>query len=167
MSGLPDVDAAAQRVEALLGEFSDPAARQKAEELVRLLMEVYGAGLEHMLELADAAGEGGRAALDAFVQDKLVGSLLLIHGLHPLDAETRVREALAPIERRLNGQHLVFEGVEGGVARVRIDSNGTGAVPPGLAGAVERAVAAAAPELDGVKVETPAKLVQIGPAPGA
>lgn len=167
MPDSPDVNAVARRMETLLEGFTDPQARGRAEDLVRTLMEVYGAGLERVIELAGAAGEGGQAVLDGMVQDKLVASLLLIHGLHPFDAETRVREALAPLERRLNGQHLLFEGIDGGIARVRIDSNGSGGAPPGLAAAIERAVADAAPDLDGVKVEMPSKLVQIAPAPGS
>jgi hypothetical protein len=166
MPDSPDVNRAVQRIDALLGEF-DPQSRGKAEELVRVLMEVYGAGLGRILDLLDEAGESSQAVLESLVRDKLVASLMLIHGLHPVDAETRIQEALAPIERRLNGVQLVFEGVQGGIARIRISSNGSGAVPPGLAGAIEGAVAAAAPDLDGVNIEAPAKLVQIGLAPGA
>jgi hypothetical protein len=161
MADSPDVNEAVRRIEALLGELSDPQVRPKAEELVRVLMEIYGAGLERILAIVEESGS------EALAQDKLVASLLLIHGLHPVEVETRIREALAAIERCLTGQHLVFEGIEGGIARVRIESNGGGGVPPGLPAAVERAVSEAAPDLDGVKVDVPAKLVQIGLAPGS
>ncbi len=161
MPDLPEIDRAVERIERLLDEFSDPQIRAKAEELVGVLMEVYGAGLERIIELSD------QAIFDRLVRDKLVASLLLIHGRHPLDAETRIREALAPIGSRVKGQRIVFEGIENGIARVRIDSNGGGGVPAGLAAAIEHAVTEAAPELDGVKVEVPATLVQIGLAPGA
>lgn len=167
MPDSPDVNRAVERIDGLLGELGDPQVRAKAEELVRVLMEVYGAGIERIVELLDEAGDSGQAVFESLLRDKLVASLLLIHDLHPLDPETRIREALAPIERRLNGQHLFFEGIEGGIARIRIDSNGSGAVQPGLAEAIERAVTAAAPDLDGVKVDAPARLVQIGLAPGA
>ncbi len=161
MSESPDVNEAVQRIEALLGELGGSG---RAEELVRVLMQVYGAGLARIIELV-GEGEAGQAVIERLIRDKLVASLLLIHGLHPLDPETRIREALVPIARRLDGQHIVFEGIVNGVARIRIDANGTGGVPPGLAGAIERAAADAAPDLDGVKVEAPGRLVQIGLAP--
>lgn len=154
MSESPDVNAAVQRIEALLGELG---GSRQAEELVRVLMQVYGAGLARIVELI------GATEVERLSRDKLVASLLLIHNLHPLDPETRIREALAPLERRLDGQHIFFDGIVDGVARIRID--GGGAVPPGLAAAIERAAADAAPDLAGVKVEAPGRLVQIGSAP--
>ncbi len=83
----PDVNAAVQRIEALLGELG---GSRQAEELVRVLMQVYGAGLARIVELV------GEAEVERLSRDKLVASLLLIHNLHPLDPETRIREALAP-----------------------------------------------------------------------
>jgi hypothetical protein len=152
MSESPDVNAAVERIEALLGELG---GSKQAEELVRVLMQVYGAGLARIVELLE------KAEVERLSRDKLVASLLLIHNLHPLDPETRIREALAPVERRLDGQHVIFDGIVDGVARIRIDANGSGGVPPGLAAAIERAAAEAAPDLEGVKVEVPSRLVQI------
>ena len=52
------------------------------------------------------AGEAGAAVLDACARDDVVGGLLLLHGLHPLDLEARVLPgpgtgaALPPLARR-------------------------------------------------------------------
>ncbi len=57
-----DLRAAAERIESLLGEVSalgDSPARAKAEELVRLLMSLYGAGLDRIMEIIAGDGWGG------------------------------------------------------------------------------------------------------------
>src|SRR6185295_3635779 len=81
--------AVSDRIEALLAEvraLGEPRARETAEELVRLLMELYGAGIERLLEIVDEAGAG--ELFDRFVQDDLVASLMILHGLHPQDIES-------------------------------------------------------------------------------
>ena len=74
----------------LVGELDQmPGAGSKVatRELVQLLMEVHGAGLEPMVELLSEAGvEPGRpgsAIIHRFGQDPIVRSLLLLYGLHP------------------------------------------------------------------------------------
>ena len=82
------------RVEALLGEFreaGDPASTERAEELVRLLVELYGSGLERLMELVT---EKDGALVDRIVEDQLLASLLVLHGLHPVPVERRVNDAL-------------------------------------------------------------------------
>lgn len=172
MDQTPDVNAAVARIEALLDEFGerlDARAREKAEELVQSLMEIYGSGLERILEIVGQSGDGG--LLDRLAEDKLVASLLLIHGLHPVDAETRIRRALERLERRA-AIRVRLLGVEEGFAKLRFEggTNGCGSSAAALAEVIENAVQEAAPELGQVQVEgleqgtgaTP--LVQIGPA---
>ena len=85
------------RIEQLLEELradADPRAYRPAEELLRLVSELYGAGLARVVELAGehaAAGFLGRLA-----QDDLVASLLLVHGLHPDSLESRVEACPRP-----------------------------------------------------------------------
>src|SRR5262245_40748649 len=84
------------RIEALLHEverYADPAAREHTRELVQAVLGLHGDGLERILETV-AEGESGLATIDALGRDDLVGGLLLLHGLHPVDVETRVRQAL-------------------------------------------------------------------------
>ena len=89
-----------QRVEALLGEIervADPKLRTDTFELVQALMELHGAGLEQLMELV-AQGPSGAELLEDFARNRMVASLLLLHGLHPLDLETRVRRALDQVQ---------------------------------------------------------------------
>lgn len=154
---------AVHNIESLLASFgqTDPESRAAAEELVRSLMQLYGAGLGRVVEILREAGAGEMIA--RLAEDRLVASLLLLHGLHPVDAESRVRVALHRLGRGLESHRLELAGVEDGVARVVIVRSGAGAPPPALAASIEHAVAECAPDLAGVEVEglEGASLVQI------
>ncbi len=163
MAETADVDATVARIESLveqLGE-ADPRVRQLAEEAIRLLMQLYGAGLARAIEIL------GREQALRLTEDKLVGSLLLLYGLHPVEASERIAAALRGVERRLAGHRVYVAGITEGVARIRVEVNG-GPVPATLAGAIERAVAEAAPDLAGAEIEglpqAATALVQIAPA---
>src|SRR5437016_11715445 len=90
----------AARIETLVQEvaaFPDPHARATAEELVQALLDMYGEGLARMLELTAEMGASGLALIETFAGDDLLGSLFLLHGLHPLDIETRIARALVEV----------------------------------------------------------------------
>ena len=101
-------------------------------------------------------------------EDKLVSSLLLLHGLHPVPAQTRVQEALHRVERKLNGHRLLVCEISDHIARIQVDSNGGPPASSSLAAAIERAIAECAPDVTGVEIEglaqPAASLVQIAPA---
>src|SRR5512139_271981 len=93
----PDQDAqwrtAGDRIQTLLDASAagGAVARERAEQLVREITDLYGAGLQRMMGMAI----GARPDLaDAFAADDLIASLLLVHGLHPHDVERRVEDAL-------------------------------------------------------------------------
>lgn len=160
-----DTNATVGQIEAALDELgaADPSLRARVEELIRLLMQLYGAGLTRALEIV------GRESAERLAEDKLVGSLLLLHGLHPVDASTRIAEALRRVQRRLDGHNLRLEELTDGRARVRVILNG-GRPPATLASAIEHAIAETAPDVASVEIEglpeaQPA-LVQIAPAMG-
>ncbi|MEV0715884.1 hypothetical protein AB0H87_14775, partial [Asanoa sp. NPDC050611] len=92
---------AGDRIEALItaSAAGGAVARERAEELVRLVVDLYGAGLERLLELLHERGALGDDVLDALAADELVASLLLVHGLHPESASTRVATAAAGMTR--------------------------------------------------------------------
>lgn len=162
MAEIQDVDATVRRIEALAD------AQPESAELVQLLMQLYGEGLSRMLAVVRDAG--GAPILERLAEDKLVASLLLLHGLHPLDAETRLRQALKRLDRRLEAQRLVLAEVRDGVALIRVEHNGGGSPPSDLAGLIERVAMEAAPDLEAIEIEgAPAggALVQIAPARSA
>ncbi|GIM94651.1 hypothetical protein [Paractinoplanes toevensis] len=119
----------AARIDALL------AASPEGEAVVREVADLYGAGLERLLDLLHARGALTDEALDALAADELVGGLLLVHGLHPWDAATRISHALQGSGVRL------IELTADGVCRL----SGPGA---------EDRVTAVAPEVTRVEVQT-------------
>jgi Fe-S cluster biogenesis protein NfuA len=155
-----DFQARLQRLDGLLREAeqaADPAARARLQQLVQALLELHGAGLERLLGHVRDAGEPGRGVLDACATDEAVGGLLLLHGLHPQDVETRVRRALEGVRPRLrsHGGNVELLDVRDGVVRVRLEGNchscPSSAVT--MRQTVEEAVYGHAPEVTAVEVE--------------
>jgi Fe-S cluster biogenesis protein NfuA/nitrite reductase/ring-hydroxylating ferredoxin subunit len=126
-------------------------ARERAEQLVREVTDLYGAGLEHIMRIAVDAG-----IVDRFADDDLVASLLLVHGLHPHDVERRVVDALDSVRPYLgsHGGDVHLLEVDGEVVRLKF-SGSCKSCPSSsvtLELAVEDAVRAAAPEISSIEV---------------
>jgi Fe-S cluster biogenesis protein NfuA len=161
MATVTDAQAAGQRVEALIAELrtrAGPQAGDAAEELVGCLVELYGAGLATIIAILGEDRDAGPRLLDAIAADPLAESLLLVHDLHPLDTEARIRRALERVGPRLGAQAdaISYLGIDDeGVARLRLTASGhgCGSATPAVRQAVEEAVTEAAPELAGVGVE--------------
>ena len=161
MAEARDARATGERVEALLAELrtrAGPQAGDVAEELVGCLVELYGAGLTAIVAILGADPDAGPRLLDALAGDPLVESLLLVHDLHPLDADTRISRALEAVRSRLGSHAGVIEylGIDDqGVAGLRLTASGHGCGSSSSTArqAVEEAVAEAAPEVAGVHVE--------------
>lgn len=146
------------RIEALLGEieaFEDPKARARTAEMVQTLLELYGEGLARIIE--NVTDLGSRELKDALLEDELISHLLLLHGLHPMDIQSRVLGALDEVRPYLesHGGNVQFLGIEEGVARVRLEGScdGCPSSTMTLKLAIEEAVQKAAPELEGVEAE--------------
>jgi hypothetical protein len=93
-----------QRIEELIAaiqEHANPVVRASAVELVRTLLDIHRAGLEQTLGQILRQGEPGQAILNELLQNDLVSRLLLLHGLHPVDLQTRLQRALDPLRARL------------------------------------------------------------------
>ena len=161
MAGARDARAVGERVEALLAELrtrAGPQAGDAAEELVGCLVELYGAGLTAMVAILGADPDAGPRLLAALAGDPLVESLLLVHDLHPLDADARIDRALEQVRAQLGSHAGVIEylGIDDqGVAGLRITASGhgCGSSSSTVRQTVEDAVAEAAPEVAGVHVE--------------
>jgi hypothetical protein len=86
-----------QRVEQLIAaiqEHGNPVVHASAVEMVRALLDIHHVGLAAILERVVRHGEPGSAILNEFLQNDLVSRLLLLHGLHPVDLQTRLQQAL-------------------------------------------------------------------------
>ena len=168
------------QIEELLAALTARGQGPAAEELVRLLVGLYGDGLAHIMAALTedgVLGTAGPAVLDRLTGDPLVESLLLLHGLHPVDVDTRIQRALDRVRPYL-GSHaggVQYIGVTDGVARLKLEGNCDGCPSSTVTVqlAIEGAVQDAAPEVTEVVVEgviaAPAApdpvLLQIGPRP--
>jgi Fe-S cluster biogenesis protein NfuA/nitrite reductase/ring-hydroxylating ferredoxin subunit len=163
------------RMETLLGEIEmlpDRNARSKAAEVVGVLLDLYGEGLARMMEVVAEGAERERT-FDAFAKDELVSHLLLLHGLHPLDLETRVIMALEEVRPYLqsHGGNVELLGVKEGVARLRMQGSCSGCPSSTvtLRLAIEEAIQKTAPDLEGIEAEgvaeepKPAPTIVAGP----
>ena len=151
-----DAEHAGRRVEEILDRLAatgDREACAAAEELVRTLMNFYGAGLARMLDLL-RAGTPGSAPLDRLLRDELVSGLLVLHDLHPEDLPTRISRALDGLPGR--PVELVAFDEATGTLRVRSVSAGGCGCPSTNAAArqsVEDALSCFAAEVAAVELE--------------
>lgn len=156
-----------QRIEGLIQEmetYPDPAAQALSREIVQALLELHGAGLAKMLERTDQAGAAGVALRQAFAGDPLIGSLLLLHGLHPDDLESRVRRALDRVRPYLqsHGGNVALLAVAEGAVRLRLEGS-CKSCPSSvqtIKQTIEEAVYEAAPDVTQIEIE------QTEPQPG-
>lgn len=159
-----DPTAAGERIELLLeaSAAAGPVARERAEELVRTVVELYGAGLERVMELAYDAGALSDELLAALADDELVCGLLLVHGLHPYGVEDRIEKALDDVRPYLGshgGDVKLLRVTDEGVVHLQLlgSCDGCASSAVTLELAVEDAIRAAAPEVIAIEVEEAAK----------
>jgi Fe-S cluster biogenesis protein NfuA/nitrite reductase/ring-hydroxylating ferredoxin subunit len=164
------------RIEGLLGNLEtlpDPVARATATEVVAALLELYGEGLGRIVEVVAARDDGTLAA--ALAGDELVAHLLLLHGLHPVPVEDRVRGALEEVLPYLesHGGSVELLGVHDGVVQLRMQGSCSGCPSSAmtLKLAIEDAILKAAPDVEEVRAEGSVEpavqldVVQSRPAP--
>jgi Fe-S cluster biogenesis protein NfuA len=149
-----------ERVQELLGsldEIADPVAQMRVQELVGTVLELYGAGLERILGVLEDAGEPALPIRDALLDDGIVASLLLIHGLYPVSLEERVVQALDSVRPFLasHGGNVQLISVDEGVVRLALEGscNGCPSSAATLENALREAIDAAAPDVLGLEVE--------------
>jgi Fe-S cluster biogenesis protein NfuA/nitrite reductase/ring-hydroxylating ferredoxin subunit len=173
-SGVRDVGGRIEELLAGLRSGGPSGAGPAAEELVRLLVGLYGDGLTQIVTVLREQGEPGDAMLRQLADDPLVESLLLLHDLHPLDVDARVQRALDRVRPYL-GSHaggVEYLGVADGVARLRLEGSchGCPSSTDTVRLAISGAVLEAAPEVSDVVVEgmtsaPESPLLQIGRRP--
>jgi len=139
-------------------EMPNEEARRQTRELVQVLLELHGSGLNRALEIVYENGRDGQALINQLGEDPLVSNLLLLHGLHPLNLETRVRRALEEVKPRLaqHGGSVEFLGVsDEGALRLRLEGNCHGCPSSilTLKFTIEEAIYSAAPDITSLEVD--------------
>jgi Fe-S cluster biogenesis protein NfuA len=152
-----------RRIETLLQDvekFKDPEARAKTREIVQTLMDFHGAGLERILAHLATTSEVGPARIEQLAQDELVASLLLLYGMHPVDLDSRVRQALEKVRPYLHshGGNVELLEIDDGVVRLRLQGSCHGCPSSALTlkQTIEEAIMEKAPDVVGIEVEADA-----------
>ena len=166
-----DAEQTGRRVEEILDRLAAGGDREvcgAAEELVRALMDFYGAGLARVVAIA---GRAEPQTLERLLGDDLVSGMLVLHDLHPEEVGARIDRAL----RSLPGRPVELVGFDpdSGVLRVRSASAGgcgCASTDAGARESVENALACFAGEVTRVELESSQAaaepvLLQISPRP--
>ncbi|MEP6508119.1 MAG: NifU family protein [Gemmatimonadales bacterium] len=148
------IDEMVQRLE----EVADPLIRATATDLVQSLMALHGAALERIVDAMKNGGSPGKALMDQLGRDELVRSVLVLYSLHPVDVETRVKEALEKTRPYLksHGGNVELVGIDDGEAvRLRMQGSCHGCPSSALTlkMAIEDAIREAAPEVTTISVD--------------
>jgi Fe-S cluster biogenesis protein NfuA len=116
------------RLVAQFEQLPDSAAKTAGKELLQLLMDVHGRGLERAIEIVFDAGNFAPGIIDKLGQDPIVGNLLLLYSLHPDELETRVHKAIEHMRPRLRKLSCTveLERVQENRVHVRLTTSGHG-----------------------------------------
>ena len=157
------LDQQMRRVEELvdtLAKLGDPVARATAQELMQTLLSLHRAGLASLLEIVRQS-DSCQAIAAAIRQDKVIESLLLLHGLHPVDLQTRAQQALEQVRPLIRGYGSDLQLVAIAGKRVRVRLVGECSLSSeALEHFLEEAFAAVAPDVQVIEVEDPSRGAQ-------
>ncbi|MGH9222558.1 MAG: NifU family protein [Acidimicrobiales bacterium] len=162
MSSPQNLRAVGDRIEELVGQLRsalDPVTWRMVEEALSLVTDLYGAGLAATVRTLKTDDRAGPAMLARLVDDELVASLLVLHGLHPRDLADRVDAALVGVRPYLashGGDVEVLDlDPDAGALRLRLlgSCDGCPSSVATLRHSVELAIAEAAPEIVIIEVE--------------
>ena len=138
-----------------LEQYPDTEVRDKALDLVQIILQLYGESLRRII--ATLESEPRREQILArLTGDEVIRSILLIHGLMPVNLYDRVAAKLNELRPYLVSQGCDVEllGIDDARARMRLMRSGKGAPPIAvLKGEIENALSEVAPDLAGVEIE--------------
>ena len=138
------LESALARVQAL----ADTNARDAAREAVTAVLDLHGEGLRRLaMRLREVAADGD-GILRTVAEDEVVGSVLALHGAHPLSLQSRVQRALAGLDTTEHGGDGRVDVISVDVAAIRLRVSGSAR----FRSSVARAVEDAAPDAERVEV---------------
>ena len=138
-----------------LEEYPDTEVREKALELVQIILRLYGESLRRIIATFEAEPQRDQI-LGRMANDEVIRSILLIHGLMPVSLYDRVAGKLSDLRPYLVSQGCDVEllGIDEGRARMRLMRSGKGAPPIAVLKAdIENALSEVAPDLAGIEIE--------------
>lgn len=140
------------RLNDLLGELEETPGPggDIARDALSALTRVYGEALSRALDYVSDTP----ATCEAFLNDELLGHLLVLHDIHPEPVADRVSRVVCEMSKAVQdrGGTIEFAGIKDGIATVRLSTHGCGSSTAGVDEVIREEVLALAPELSGVEV---------------
>jgi hypothetical protein len=146
-----------QRMQTAMGrldEIRDATACSVAKDLVDALLDLHGLALARTITIA-MNGEGGGDLAQRLVDDDYVAATMLLHGLHPEDPETRLRQKISAMRPHwgVRGFRVELTEISASSAKARIVWSHPICDPRTVLIEVEAALTDAAPDLEAIFVE--------------
>ena len=158
MAGEKEFQQKMRQLGSLVGDLDQmPGGGSKvaARELVQLLMDIHGTGLERIMELIFESADG-EAMIGKLGQDPIVGNLLLLYSLHPENIETRVLKALDTVGPRLRklDSRVELVSLRDGVVQLQLRTSGHvhGSSATKLRSFIEESIYEFAPDLESLTI---------------
>jgi hypothetical protein len=146
-----------------LESIDDPNARGLARDLLESALDLHAIALAKVLTICQKA-ENGDVLIRNLLADPYVGAVVLLHGLHPQDAEARLRSKLAEMRAHwgVRGFRVELTYLDRATARIHVavSENADRGTNEALALEIEQVLTEAAPDLDGIMVEVSDKSVR-------
>ncbi len=145
-----------------LEQYSDTEAREKALDLVQIILKLHGEALRRIL----ATFESLPMKSDIYARmlgDDVIRAILTVHDLLPEELERRVAKAIEELRPFLisQGCDVKLLGVDDGRARLRLIRSGKGAPPvAALKLEIEKVLDVAAPDLLAIDIEGMAEQIE-------
>jgi len=149
-------------IESMLAQverFKNPAEQDLVRKLVSAILEIHAKGIDHILDHVASIGASGVLAVDAMANDdEIVGSLLLLHGLHPATFESRVKLGLLSASKSIepHGGSVELLSTENGIIRLRIEfsrQSRASSSSSSLKQTIEQAILNSAPDAVAIEIE--------------
>ena len=169
---MSEVEIQEHEAEELLGQLStlveelehypDTEVREKALDLVQLILKLHGEVLRRMLATFESLPMKSEI-YSRMLGDEFIRAILTIHDLLPEELETRVAMAIEELRPFLisQGCDVKLLGVDNGQVRLRLMRSGKGAPPvAALKLEIEKVLDVAAPDLLGIDIEGVAEQVE-------
>jgi Fe-S cluster biogenesis protein NfuA/nitrite reductase/ring-hydroxylating ferredoxin subunit len=120
-----DINLQGERIQKLLERIEAlpyPGAKELIQECMEAVLAFYGHGLNRILQVVSRAGPEGRKVYQDLIHDDVIKGFLLIHDLHPLDLEARLREALDKVRPylRSHGGNVELISLENDMAKLQL-----------------------------------------------
>ena len=145
-----------------LEEYPDTEVREKALDVVQIILKLHGEALRRVLATFESLPMKSEVYA-RMLKDEVIRAILTIHDLLPEELAARVAKAVEELRPFLisQGCDVKLLGVDDGLARLRLMRNGKGAPPlAALKLEIEKVLDVAAPDLLGIEIEGMAEQVE-------